>query len=145
MGSSKSTKEGNMKGQKRIVSFFCTRNENSDMGLSSNLRKGSIANARNNAARGRGEPKRRKITQQTMRGTNAAPRCDDPDNPKPCKMCEALKRNPKAKHMAHDPTCPRNSNYKKTDGGRISKLDVLLREEFPQCNFAGCPWATATE
>ena len=64
-----------------------------------------------------------------MRGTNAAPRCDAPDNPKPCQMCLLLKRYPKAKHIVHDPTSPRNLKDKETDGGRIWELNVYLREE----------------
>lgn len=44
------------------------------------------------------------------------------------KACEYKKAKGKAAHFAHDVTCPINSNYKITNGGRISVMAYHLRK-----------------
>lgn len=95
------------------------------MGLSSNLRKSAVKRSKEQSFR---RPKKKQM-QKRIQGGNAEPRCDDPVDPKTCEMCLLQKHRPNAKNMAHDPTCKRNKDYHRTNGGRISLLDVLKEEE----------------
>lgn len=104
------------------------------MGGDSNLRKSSIKACKQTAHKRRHlssskAAKLKTIQQKTLYGAKAAPRCDE--GTKECYACKKIKTNPNYKHQSHHITCPRNRDYKKTDGGRIPKIH-LLRESMDQ-------------
>ena len=116
------------KGQKTLSGFVCRLAEKeNDMALSSNLRKSSIQRSKSNA---RSKNKNARNPQKTIEGNDAEPRCDE--GTKVCKACEfnekeKAKGSAKRARFAHDVTCKINSDYKITNGGRISKADYYLK------------------
>ena len=124
------------KGQKSISSFFPCKeknaqeleatktiddNNNNIMGLDSNLRKSAIRKAKEH-----GNGKKRN-PQRTIDGGEAEGRCDE--GTKVCAACsfnEKHKSEGKKARFAHDITCKLNTNYKYTNGGRISMMDYYL-------------------
>ena len=97
-----------------------------NMGLSSNLRTSAIQRCKKAAYS-------KKRTQKKLNGTDAASeaRCDE--GTKVCKACEYNKKqeasgSSKKARFSHDPTCVINTNYKITNGGRISMSQYYLEK-----------------
>jgi hypothetical protein len=123
---------------KRINDFFSAKavedkDLEANMALASNQRKSSIKACKAKAS----VRKRRSTTtlkkkgnlkhqQMTMDGKRAEGRCDEAT--KKCRACEKLKTNPLYKSRGHDSTCPRSLAYKKSDGGRKSRMDMLQED-----------------
>ena len=97
---------------------------NETMGLSSNLRKSAIKRAREYGTQPPAVSRANR--QRTLNGQVAEGRVDE--GTKDCKACTMLERNPKWKQHSHDKTCPRNKDYKKTDGGRKNLVGVQLEK-----------------
>ena len=126
------------KGQKTMAAFVVPlenkkgkenkQGKENEMGLSSNLRKSSIRRSKSFAYAGSKKGKNNEWqtnTQTTIDGKLAEPRCDE--GTKICSACAYKEKNNKNAHFAHDSTCTLNTNYKKTDGGRISMAEYYLR------------------
>jgi hypothetical protein len=114
--------DGTRKGQQALTSFFVNNENNITMGLSSNLRKPAIQKQKALAWGSKNKTKK----QKTLNGGNALGRVDE--GTYTCLACKKLNTNPQYKRTAHHITCPRNSNYLKTDGGRISIRQLLLNK-----------------
>jgi hypothetical protein len=116
------TEDRTGKGQQALTSFFVNNENNNTMGLSSNLRKPAIQKQKALAWGSKNKTKK----QKTLNGGNALGRVDE--GTYICLACEKLKTNAQYKRSAHHITCPRNSNYFKTDGGRISTRQLFLKK-----------------
>jgi hypothetical protein len=138
MSGSSSSSSSNIsnKMKRRINDFFSAKavedkdKEARNMALASNQRKSSIK-----ACKAKASLRKRRSTltkksnlkqQMTMDGKRAEGRCDE--GTKKCRACEKLKTNPLYKSRGHDLTCPRSLAYKKSDGGRKSKMDMLQED-----------------
>jgi hypothetical protein len=135
-GSSTSSNTSSNK-MKTINHFFSAKavqdkNQEANMALASNQRKSAIkackqAKASVRKKRSTALKKKSNLKQQmTMDGKRAEGRCDEAT--KKCHACEKLKTNPSYKSRGHDLTCPRSLGYKKSDGGRKSKMDMLQED-----------------
>jgi hypothetical protein len=121
---------------KTINHFFSAKavqdkNQEANMALASNQRKSAIKACKAKASvrkkRSTALKKKSNLKQQmTMDGKRAEGRCDEAT--KKCHACEKLKTNPSYKSRGHDLTCPRSLGYKKSDGGRKSKMDMLQED-----------------
>ena len=122
------------KGQSTLKGFgFCqpvliekkTGKEN-EMALSSNLLKGSVQRCKQAAA---SNNSKRRNTQKKLDGTKAKEETCCDDGTKVCPACAWNEKNkPKKAKFSHDPTCTIISNYKITNGGRISMAQYYFEK-----------------
>jgi hypothetical protein len=106
------------KGPKQGLPFFfgnaaktnATKNNENNMGLSSNLKKSTIKKTKQHGVKRSSPAKKAAKRQMRIDGTPAAVRCDE--GTKICRACEKLATNPNFKNHTHDKTCERNSMYK---------------------------------
>jgi hypothetical protein len=122
--------DGTRKGQQPLTSFFyenttstTTTTTTTTMGLSSNLRKPAIQKQK---ALAWGSKASKAKKQKKLNGGNSLGRVDE--GTFLCLACEKLKSNPHYKRTAHHITCNRNTNYFKTNGGRISTRQLFLNK-----------------
>ena len=127
----------------RINDFFSAKavsdkGKKGNMALASNQRKSSNKACKAKACKAKKASVRKRQSsstlkkksnlnqQMTMDGKRAEGRCDE--GTKKCNTCEKLKTNPLYKSRGHDLTCPRSLAFKKSDGGRKSKMDMLQED-----------------
>ena len=129
--------DSSAKGMKTMSSFFSTvaaSSNTASMGLDSNLRKGSVKASKANATTAKHKSRKKTSSpkekqQTTIDGKAVKEKPSVALGTKVCPVCEAVRLGLRKPKDAHDPTCPKSNYYKKSNGGKKTKLQ-MLQESF---------------